>query len=145
MERDSAVEYYTPSIEEFCVGFEFQNLDFFPTEWKDDKVRKYHDLRDIDKWIDKGEIRVKILDHEDFTQLGFVPYHAEYLTYPYYMKVEGRFEYQIEHVEDNTYCVTLIDGVGINEKEYVLFFGRIRNKFELNKTLNQVKWTSETK
>jgi hypothetical protein len=70
-------KYYTPSIEEFHVGFEYER--FIPrsnaTEeecW--DKLSmsvNYLSLDELDDEIIEKEIRVKYLDKEDIEDLGF--------------------------------------------------------------------------
>lgn len=139
----ATVEYYTPSIEEFCVGFEFQSLDIYPTEWKDDQACRLHDFVEISKWIEKGEVRVKVLDHNDFLELGFTRADSDYIEF--FIKDEVEIRYIIEIYGDRIKIESIIDMLqddGWRQKNEVLFFGQIRNKFELNKILNQVKWTN---
>ena len=76
-------KYYTPEIEEFCVGFEFEKHDekkatykennFKPTNWH----RKKHDLTSIrlsqlPTHLHNKTIRVKYLDKYDIESLGFI-------------------------------------------------------------------------
>lgn len=60
--------YYTPEIEEFHVGFEF--------EWDDSRSYESYELEshmfdDVVKDLQKGTIRVKHLDREDIESEGW--------------------------------------------------------------------------
>lgn len=169
MERNTAVEYYTPSIEEFCFGFEFIEdmgslglmkrkyyiseepygfetgasgiSDRFPSGVQGGHG---HKITSIAKSLKDGLIKVKKLDHDDFFELGFeelaIPEDMEGSNY--FKLTESDYVYSIWQEEDR-YAIT----IGENDKwgESIVFYGKIRNKFELSKILNQVKWTSETK
>ncbi len=63
-------KYYTPEIEEFHVGFEYEEKDI---EWEKAVCGTY-DAGDFDALGDvsrEGNIRVKHLDREDIESLGF--------------------------------------------------------------------------
>jgi len=65
-------KYYTPEIEEFHVGFEFE--EWINGSWGTDIFEPdvYCDDRDIYvRGVDKDTIRVKYLDKEDIESLGF--------------------------------------------------------------------------
>ncbi len=155
---DDESNLYTPTLDEFCIGFTYyskyaKNSNYCPEILGFDEKCGFtlglngHQgglweikLQTIARDITEGFLKVKILDKDDFLELGFVPNHVDYLVKPYYMKVEDGVEYSIEYGADGKYKITIIEGVGCREKESVVFFGRIRNKFELSKILNQVKW-----
>jgi hypothetical protein len=80
-------KYYTPSIEEFRVGFEYERLlneSGYNSYWKFDLIKSVWSKRvftqsDFDKgrgWdnrrdLEDGYIRVKYLDQSDIESLGF--------------------------------------------------------------------------
>lgn len=67
-------QYYTPTIEEFHVGFEYQhnalmtNMLFW---WLDKTVKNDTKIKDIESDISVRKIRVKHLDKEDIKDLGW--------------------------------------------------------------------------
>ena len=72
-------KYYTPEIEEFHVGFEYEVEDlgddgktrvWRPQIFEGEETRTYF----IEE-LKKGEIRVKYLDREDIESLGFKQDH----------------------------------------------------------------------
>lgn len=69
-------KYYTPNIEEFHVGFEYERLyqnDDILYQWdKEEMSVNFLTLDDIDNEILNEEIRVKFLDKEDIESLGWV-------------------------------------------------------------------------
>jgi len=81
MEAKESREHYTPTIEEFHEGFEYEYFDGGATmsgvnEWRS----SVFDLRTagcfddgfmIEWYIDKQYCRVKSLDHDDIVSLGF--------------------------------------------------------------------------
>jgi len=71
-------KYYTASIEEFYIGFEyeaFNNPDWFfsesGSEWVTSEVSLGTSLPIVMEAIEKGWIRVKCLDREDVESLGW--------------------------------------------------------------------------
>ena len=75
-------KYYTPSIEEFHVGFEFDVLNnkdkFYDPQhevgkWLNATVDNgiFSDLQNISRLLIDGQIRVKHLDREDIKSLGW--------------------------------------------------------------------------
>lgn len=78
-------KYYTPKIEEFHTGFEYEESNLaiksifedgasMPTVWnkKVFKIEARHIANALERWIiHDGFIRVKYLDHEDFESLGY--------------------------------------------------------------------------
>jgi hypothetical protein len=138
-------KYYTPEIEEFHVGLEYEVKERF----LDGTVKTQEDF-DNSKWISqicdsgimyieralKGKnsinnicgIRVKCLDIEDIKKLGWN--QIEYDTY----KLETQeiyFEFNPEYKN----FIWKKDGFN---GEYILFRGTIKNKFELKKIMKQL-------
>ena len=72
----SNLKYYTPSIEEFHVGFEYEVLSS-PSEdkWKKCKIRpkscRLQQIVDFGGTVGLNDFRVKYLDKDDIESLGF--------------------------------------------------------------------------
>lgn len=135
-------KYYTPEIEEFHVGFEYEQCPFKVEDSKKDKwsvVRKFvypdgvhnytkiHGIEALELPIKEQCVRVKYLDREDIESLGY-------------------------HTEDNGECYNKSEGftlVGLypwekpNEYKITIelndvFLGIIKNKSELKRLLKQL-------
>jgi hypothetical protein len=132
-------KYYVPSIEEFCVGFEYE-------EQVKEGIWNYQicSINDFDKL---GEFtfrhlleirtRVKYLDREDIESLGFkyVPAENKYIQ-EYFIKDNitiRLYSYnEIGIYKKNFYC-------GEFGNEYIYYFsGTIKNKSELKKLMKQL-------
>lgn len=61
-------KYYTPSLEEFHIGFEYEEDD---SEWSKRTFESYQDLEILNDDIIEGNIRVKKLDREDIESFGW--------------------------------------------------------------------------
>lgn len=129
-------KYYTPTIEEFHVGFEYEwnNSD------EDDVFRKsiadledcYHCVNDIINNIDYYKYRVKYLDKEDIESLGWKESFRG-----------GRFDiktdnddfqmYLHDNLDKGFYFIEIYDW----DSQYV-FRGKIKNKSELKILLKQL-------
>jgi hypothetical protein len=130
-------KYYTPEIEEFHVGFEYEELllktypDMDPNSWVKKTITNgigivnvYCDLQ-IDEFI-----RVKYLDQEDIESLGF--YHDEDNCY-----FDGKFGDIGLFYSDGDGMVKIVVKPHSSNSP-VLFNGKIKNKSELKKVLKQV-------
>ncbi len=124
-------KYYTPEIEEFHIGFEYEITTGY--EW----VKKPFTHEDfntflyqhLDNAVKQEQVRVKYLDKEDIESLGFTYFDntAQYMLInnsrlriiPYDNPLTGRFK--IVHYDDA-----------------VLFHGFIKNKSELKVLLKQL-------
>ena len=114
-------QYYTPEIEEFHNGFEF--------EWFDNQFKKQSfgittddDLEIIEDEIRERKIRVKYLDREDVESFGWN--QIEYDSYKL-----GSFIFEF-----NNQYKTFIYLENNNEN---VFVGNIKNKSELQKIMIQ--------
>jgi hypothetical protein len=127
-------KYYTPTIEEFHIGFEYQYLANSMVYVEDDV------------WDGKGEgldflfkhnkIRVKYLDQEDIESLGF-----KILDYD---NMDSFTNEDID-IEVNGYTDPLIVEIWtrknmVNRSVEMVFKGTIRNKSELKKVLKQIDY-----
>ena len=65
--------YYTPTIEDLRVGFEFEFKNDPPPEddWKGDIVECFDNLQWLDGWINDGRIRVPYLTKEQIEKEGW--------------------------------------------------------------------------
>ena len=132
-------KYYTPSVEEFHVGFEFEGhhegeiAEWIKRKFEDGESAKYYD-----------EYRVKHLDHEDIESLGFKHIQIEWDK----VSEERRYSkdnysllfYSYSISEQNKHLrgsVTIYYRTGDFDGE-VIFDGIIKNKSELKKLLKQL-------
>ena len=148
-------KYYTPEIEEFRVGFEYEQHtmtkgDFFFLDLKTGKkeliqenneeicykmVHKSEPLSDrpfeIQQIINAGNIRVKYLDREDIESLGwkFDKQHAGLDDMTFF-----KDDYILDTEDENN--VRIYEGTCGNELN--LFDGTIKNKSELKVLLKQL-------
>lgn len=143
MEEQS--KYYTPSIEEFCVGLEYEAI---PKEGKPVKCvfPKYPragidwGTNNVYEILERGlNTRVKYLDEEDIEELGWKKcenYDREYgslITYSIYNNDEEYIAilsvYQDKKIR--------IAG-GTNHPRFLFFYGIIKNKSELKRLMKQL-------
>ena len=145
MKKDNQNKYYTPSSEEFHIGFEYELLvpdklgKDAKEEWKTQQVTPYF-FHDIIKGgfitlIKEGKIRVKYLDKEDIESLGFEFFNSNIYKQPVYIK-KNQLEISNKLIQS--------DIIQVNEHEYYIknsknsFNGIIKNKSELQKLLKQL-------
>jgi hypothetical protein len=65
-------KYYTPTIEEFHVGFEYEDGSLYgKNEWTKLIVSTQHSLEETEYILQTNRIRVKYLDSSDIESLGF--------------------------------------------------------------------------
>lgn len=137
---DNLPKYYTPTIEEFHVGFEFEYLTpngtYKTGNWKD----KFIDHREVDEFDDEIQktshsiCRVKYLDREDIESLGWVR-----LSTPPAADVRlmcfsfGEAGVVMDYFEPDRQATICIDG-----KVTHSFRGTIRNKSELARVMKMV-------
>lgn len=146
-------KYYTPQIEEFRVGFEYEELDFIPVydeHWKIN-VKKNVFIKEIWKtgysnWqfldnLKDGKIRVKYLDSSDIEDIKYYKIFQfkmrdsseDELIFQSYYKDEEEFvdeEYIYWNIKYNTLKIT--------HKSKTLFWGSIKNKSELVQVLKMI-------
>lgn len=139
-------KYYTPEIEEFHVGFEyeaFHNKEWFFEEggnqWVKSKVSLGTDILTLNYAINCDFVRVKYLDREDIESLGLeYDNNAEPIPardYPHMLipTAYAKEDWMLYHYEYDS--VIWIE----NYKEDSFYFkGVIKNKSELKKLLKQL-------
>ena len=150
-------KYYTPELEEFCVGFEYEK--------KEDKIAMYYpegetywhrciyDLKSIrisqlPTHLYKKNIRVKHLDREDIESLGFIPVipsnveDKKNYNVSCWVSNQYRASWQILDCGNSRYLITFGQHEFTNKsKDY--FQGTIKNKTELRKLMKQLNIESD--
>lgn len=126
-------KYYTPEIEEFHEGFDFE-VDWSKDEGWDDQTYSLHDIHliDIENALDLDKIRVKYLDREDIESFGFKQVHYDQFEKNYYEK-DG-LVFGLEFGEEGEIHIHHT----VRERVYVLFNGKIKNKSEFKRILKQI-------
>lgn len=129
-------KYYTPSIEEFHVGFEFEAINTVSNLPNKDKWESFEmglglgeQWTRIENYINSNLIRVKFLDKEDIESLGFVidPSGERYFELD---------DYQLNLDIHPVYNVTIFtDKYGDTR---MVFQGTIKNKSELKQILKMI-------
>jgi len=144
------IKYYTPEIEEFNHGFEyevdFENDNTTSPGWNKAIYQLngswLNNEEDLEDELNRGRFRVKYLDREDIESLGFknkenfTPNSLYYKNYRIFMYDINRWndDYPLARVfkyHDDT------DG-SLLQKGEEIFRGIIKNKSELKKLLKQL-------
>jgi hypothetical protein len=137
-------KYYTPEIEEFYVGFEYE-IEYYDHGhgggWIKMDTSNPHDIYQRKKELESNSkvvaVRVKYLDREDIESLDFarepVKYHHSFI----------RGDYKLCYLsDDNPTELTILKRKKSNylgESKYKLIFvGTIKNKSELKRILKQI-------
>lgn len=149
-------KYYTPTIEEFHIGFEFEELfqdkptkmkvyskeelKAFPYSWQKLKLDTSHSISRITSKIAQDKVRVKYLDQQDIEDLGFI-YTGKSIDIWFekkgYFQIGDWVSFKIKlhyGLHDNRLYIIAMDC----GDEYKLFEGIVKNKSELKKILQQV-------
>ena len=134
--------FYTPTIDEFHVGFEFEFLNnkekiFFVTEEENKWLKTempfigvLSELKNIRKLILDKQVRVKHIDKDDCISLG--------LKLKVWDNGSGYFEtgnYTIGIYGTDLFCTVSQNDYGNN---IIRFSGDLKNKTELKRILRQV-------
>ena len=141
-------KYYTPIIDEFYVGFEYERmngLDWEKTELTNidccgTMARGYeNEFEEIDSSI--RTVRVKYLDKEDMESLGFIcKYESNSIYYTYKESVSlfnsGVWTLKLINWPSEDNIRLTISDASIDDE--VIFRGKIKNKSELIKLLKQI-------
>ena len=129
-------KYYIPKIEEFHVGFEYE--EFYSRNWKiktlditniKEGSQGGNDFEEVIDYIENKQIRVKYLDGQDLEDLGFTTYDDS--TYD-----RGQYQIDFDRLQRKEG-----QGVGIviyNDVPEIVFSGYIKNKSELKRLLEQL-------
>lgn len=122
-------KYYTPTIEEFHIGFEFevQGLKDSEITWQSISVKNIDALM----LIDRMTTRVKYLDKEEIESLGWKDCDNIYNT----IRWDFNDYILMFYKKDNRYLI--FRDCGPNNIQTV-FNGFIKNKSELKKLMQQL-------
>ena len=125
-------KYYTPKIEEFHVGFEYEAKVKGSIETSYSTFI-WHGHNSIVTEFNSSTIRVKYLDREDVEGLGFIPVADEW-----WHKTNIGDNWQILKISKNGYQISY------GQHEYIdkskgIFKGVIKNKSELKRLLKQLE------
>jgi hypothetical protein len=121
-------KYYTPTIEEFHIGFEYELQAYDTKEWEYYQIEDKHDLFDACTEI----TRVKCLDQSDIESFGFV--HKQYAgDGKYVLNFECR-EWHLNFWHNSSNPLIEIGRDGYDDG----FFGKCKNKSELKRIINQL-------
>jgi len=131
--------YYTPELEEFHVGFEFEfrGCPTLEKEWKKRKYSPYpKDNPDSFYYaltlMDSEYFRVKYLDKQDIEECGF----NEISTNKYLKPYKNMFHHIFIDVTE--FRKVKIIYHPFMRSGHTLFYGEIKNKSELKKLLKQL-------
>ena len=133
---ETSNKYYTPTIEEFYVGFKYEEQYNESAPFLPDVVEacQYaypdYDLLGHLAWkCEKKEVRVKYLDKEDIISLGW-----RYNPALDQITIQGKSGnlYMIKHTAENKIAI-MYPG-----SDVFLFYGYIKNKSELRVLMKQL-------
>lgn len=137
-------EYYIPTIEEFCIKFQYELYQNKIIGWEKKEISLQTDLEAVNYHLNNGDIRVKYLDKEDIESYNF-NYEGEGVDIVFSKKgmfktpdgrhniSEYKLRYNLTEHELNIECFF----GGISEGK--LFEGIIKNINEFKKLLKQLK------
>ena len=154
-------KYYTPTLEEFCLGFEYEmeDDDCGKKYWQSTifnelgilKLTQFYPMsfKTLQERINNEEIRVKYLDQSDLEELGWILIN-EFKTICSY--TWSTFTKQnIKHHELNSIKINyslkcsfeedikIIITKNIDNSSFDIFNGEIKNKSELIKLFKQLE------
>ena len=148
-------KYYTPTIDEFHVGFIFETaIDYtedgvkFPKEhpncWYECEFDETEELGLIALKIENGDIRVKLLDQKDCEELGWEHIGSQWYQLKDVSGELGHWLYaRFRKWGDNSFIKGYRSNPkdsndSLNEQEF-LFSGNIRNKSEMKILMKQTR------
>jgi len=139
-------KYYTPEIEEFHIGFEYET-NYLSKDWEKRTLK----ISDADWFFDTYyqdataiEFRVKHLDQEDIIKCGWKKYSKFENNYKLTINYNDFQNVFILYYDEiyNTYCIS-------NDEAYELyaqyFLGNIKNKSELKKIMQMLNIQNNAK
>jgi len=125
-------QYYTPKIEEFYVGFEYEfNDNVLESEWQNAVIKDGTQIDDITrtyKGANAYSLRVKHLDREDIEEFGGIPHKN--------IKDYWRIDDFVLRTKDSIISIYQYDEYTVDK---LIFQGFIKNKSELKKLMQQLQ------
>jgi hypothetical protein len=129
-------KYYIPTIEEFYVGFEYEYKH--PIGWKKEKMSWESPHEIFSDAIFMKTVRVPYISKEDIESLGWKYDKLENGWLEYKLIKNNKF-YTLFKTKSNNYIVTLTFEKAPNSNNiYYIFKGKIKNKSELKKLMEQL-------
>lgn len=141
-------KYYTPKIEEFCVGFEYE-FRIYKTRtevWRkfqfliDDEFTYLYDFEE-----ELSRCRVKYLDQQDIEELGFTKDKKESSKFDFILGTKftlGNYNLYLADVTGRVIItandLTRAYDYGSGHKENTLFNGKIKHKSKLKEVLQMI-------
>lgn len=148
-----AKEYYTPTIEEFYVGFQCEkknliNNSYEPydrlnyiTKWEQVVIRPFDAPTKVESKEELSWFRVKYLDKDDIESLGWKEHRHKY----YVMELPSSYPYHLYTILDfrwSTHDISIDVVRSITDRnsdeDQRIFRGTIKNKSELKKLMSQL-------
>lgn len=135
-------KYYTPDYKEFHVGFEYENF-VKNIGWTKRTLESLGDqsVNETNACLDYEDYRVKFLDKQDIEALGW----KNPTDYQNCIVYHNRDRLLIHYQKDNLVGITDIVGSVSSKYDWdtlhYLFNGKIKNKSELKKLMEQLTIT----
>ena len=133
-------KYYTPNIEEFRIGFEYEVYIPEKELWSTETFYLNNSHIDVIKYVNiqtentLRKVRVKYLDKSDIESLGFEKSPDE--PEEWFWNYKGDFNIQLYF---NDKIENLDRGIGISMyNDSLVFSGYIKNKSELQQVLKMI-------
>ena len=136
-------EYYTPSLEEFQWGLEYEIYWAKAQEWKKFNVCKWFSFETLEEDLKKEQYRVKYLDKDDLEDLDFKEERNELFFGKTIGDIDILIELPSEHGIHHRYKIFIspsknreipfsfqsptlkYDGVILNKSELIKILGRL--------------------
>ena len=150
-------KYYTPQAKEFRIGFEYEYEDIIESGASDffkGKIEKISQIQELlnNMYVHGNMVRVKYLDKEDVESLGFAKrqvtncFRDDEIEEGYVFPLTSKNEAVLHFIEKQTVGISehsIYDEFTENWFSQDLFFGKIKNKSELKKLMEQLNIKSE--
>lgn len=137
-------KYYTPTIDEFYVGFEYEiRFNDVDNIWEkniftcDSKDSEYDSYFYISRWLEHS-IRVKYLDKTDIESLGFVDLGSLWFFKEKCLTVNGENFLNCKIRKWNGTQIDVYVDYNDTDELQLIFRGSIKNKSELVKLLKML-------
>ena len=141
-------KYYTPTIEEFHIGFEFYE-DINGEKFKQVFGEMFTELRQIENGLSNGSLYVKYLDKEDIESLGWesgmhvnIWSDDDDIVEGWSIAVNNTDTYVLFYSPENNtvgiYLQRVYNEVTGNWTSHIMFSGIIQNKSELKKLMKMI-------
>ncbi len=135
-------KYYTSSIEEFYVGFEYEDFNPKDESFAGDWVSKVFDAGDYEWLVNYKHItdliRVKYLDKEDIESLGFASLGSMWFFKQDCLTVNGENFLNCKIRMWNNNQLDIYADYKDNDELQLVFRGVVKNKSELVKVFKMI-------